>query len=371
MAIDAPEITEEMMADLKKRIGIVWKPSRPYFNTMASRDTIAHYCDGIGDHNPLYTDPEYAKKTKFERLVAPPTWLYSVYWAAQGRGMPGVHAWHSGDDWEFYQPIMEGDTFSYTNEMVDVLEKQSRMAGKTLIQFHDIRYYNQRGELAAKALDWCVRAARKQSGDTGKYMDIKQAEYTEEELDKIWAAYDTEEIRGSNPRYWEDVNVGDELAPVVKGPLALRDIYAWLIGSGSPFIKAHGVAMAFLQRHKGADMVDAKTGLADVPELVHMEQSRAQTIGIPGAYDYGCQRISWLDNLITNWMGDAGFLKRLKGTLKRFNIVGDTTWFKGKIIKKYIENGEHLVDIECWGENQRGEISIPGEATVRLPSKGK
>jgi hypothetical protein len=127
--------------------------------------------------------------------------------------------------------------------------------------------------------------------------------------------------------------------------------------------------MGFFQRHQGADMVDARTGLADVPELVHMEDSRAQTIGIPGAYDYGCQRISWLDNVVTNWMGDDGFIKNLNGTLKRFNIVVDTHWMKGKVTKKYIIDGEHLVDIECWGENQRGEITLPGSATVRLPSK--
>jgi acyl dehydratase len=369
MAIDAPEITTEMVEELKKRMNIIWKPRRPYFNTSATRDTIAHYCDGIGDMNPLSTDPEYARKTKFGRLVAPPTFLYSVYWAAQGRGMPGVHAWHSGDQWEFYQPILEGDTFTYTNELVDVQVKESQMAGKTVIQYHDIKYYNQRGELVAKAHDWCVRAARKAAEDKGKYADIKAAEYTKDDLEKIYKDYDTEIVRGANPRYWEDVNVGDLLQPVIKGPLSRRDIYAWLIGAGSPFIKAHGLAMGFLQRHQGADMIDSRTGLADVPELVHMEDSRAQTIGIPGAYDYGCQRISWLDNLITNWMGDDGFMKNLNGTLKRFNIVGDTHWMKGQINKKFIKDGEHLVDIECWGENQRGEITLPGSAIVRLPSK--
>jgi len=367
MAIDAPEITNEMVEELKKRIGIVWKPRRPYFNIGATRDTIAHYCDGIGDMNPLYVDPEYAKGTAYGRLAAPPTWLYSVYWAAQGRGMPGVHAWHSGDKWEFYQPILEGDTFTYTNELVDVQVKESQMAGKTVIQYHDIRYYNQRGELVGKALDWCVRAARRASGEKGKYADIKAAEYTKEELQKIYEDYDAEEIRGADPRYWEDVHVGDELKPVVKGPMSRRDIYAWLIGAGSPFIRAHGLALSFLRRHEGADMMDSKTGLADVPELVHMEDSRAQTIGIPGAYDYGCQRISWLGNVITNWMGDDGFMKRLDATLKRFNIVGDTHWMKGKVVKKYVENEEHLVDIECWGENQRGETTLPGSATVRLP----
>jgi hypothetical protein len=42
---------------------------------------------------------------------------------------------------------------------------------------------------------------------------------------------------------------------------------------------------------------------------------------------------------------------------------------KGKNGKKYIENDEHLVDIDRWGENQRGEITMPGISTVRLPLK--
>jgi acyl dehydratase len=363
------EITDEAIAELQKRMGTVWKPGRPYFNTAATADAIRHFCDGIGDSNPLHTDPEYAGKTHYGRLVAPPCFLYSVYWAAQGRGMPGIHAWHSGDDWEFYQPLLENDAYTYTNELVDVQVKESKMAGKTVIQYHDILYYNQKGELVAKAHDWCVRAARRASEKKGKYSDIKQATYSPEEIQKIYGDYEKEEIRGDRPRYWDDVKVGEELVPVVKGPLSRRDIYAWLIGAGSPFMKAHGSALSFLKRHPGGDMVDSKTGIADVPELVHMEDSRAQTIGIPGAYDYGCQRISWCGHLITNWMGDKGFLKRLRAELRRFNVIGDTTWLKGKVTKTYIEGDQHLVDIECWAENQRGEVTMPAMATVALPSK--
>ena len=116
-------------------------------------------------------------------------------------------------------------------------------------------------------------------------------------------------------------------------------------------------------------MADSQTGIADVPELVHMEDTKAQEIGLPGAYDYGCQRISWLGNLITNWMGDDGFLKKLNGRLQRFNIIGDTTWCKGTVVKKYIEDDQHLVDIDCWAENQRGEKTMLGSATVLLPVK--
>jgi len=283
--------------------------------------------------------------------------------------MPGIHAWHSGDDWEFYKPILEGDEITYTNTLVDLKEKESQMAGKTVIQFHDIVYTNQRGEVVAKSLDWCVRAGRRSSGEKGKYRDIQKAAYTPEEMKKIYTAYDAEEIRGATPRYWEDVKVGDELTPIIKGPLSLRDMISWLMGAGSPFMRAHALAYSFLKRHPGVDMMDSKTGQLDVPELVHMEETRAQEIGIPGAYDYGCQRISWLGNLITNWMGDEGFLKRLRAELRRFNVIGDTQWLKGKVTQKYTKDGEHLVDIECWAENQRGEVTMPGAATVRLPSR--
>jgi acyl dehydratase len=363
------EITEEKLGELRKRLGVLWRPRQPYYNTTATKDSVRHFCHGIGDTNPLFTDAEYAKKTKFGRLVAPPCFLYSVYWPAQGRGMPGIHAWHSGDDWEFFRPILEGDEFTYTNTLVDIKEKGSEMAGKTVIQYHEITYTNQRGELVAKALDWCVRAGRRSAGEKGKYKEIERASYSADELKKIYGDYEREEVRGGHPRYWEEVEIGDELTPVVKGPLSLRDVIAWLMGAGSPFMRAHALAYSFLKRHPGTDMIDSTTQQMDVPELVHMEESRAQEIGIPGAYDYGCQRISWLGNLLTNWMGDDGFLKRLRAELRRFNVVGDTTWLKGKVAQKYIKDGERLIDIECWAENQRGEITMPGLATVRLPSK--
>jgi hypothetical protein len=46
-----------------------------------------------------------------------------------------------------------------------------------------------------------------------------------------------------------------------------------------------------------------------------------------------------------------------------------TTWCKGKVTAKREENGEKLVDLEIWAENQRGEQTTKGTATIRLPSK--
>jgi hypothetical protein len=69
-------------------------------------------------------------------------------------------------------------------------------------------------------------------------------------------------------------------------------------------------------------------------------------------------------------MGDDGFLRNMYVELRRFNVVGDTTWCKGRVTGKRDENGEKLVDLEIWGENQRQEITTKGTAVVRLPFKG-
>lgn len=287
--------------------------------------------------------------------------------------MPGMHGWHSGNEWTWYKPILEGDEFTVTVTMTNLMEKpNSRMAGRTFIGFDETIYKNQRGEIVAKAAGWSTIAERAAAGEKGKYRDIEKATYTPEQMKKINDDYDKEVIRGAKPRFWEDVLVDEPMGFVIKGPLSLRDMNAWLMGGGSPYMKAHGIFMDFQKRHPAVGMYDSTTGQVDVPELVHMEESRAQEIGVAGAYDYGCQRMSWMGHILTNWAGDDGFIKKMYGELRRFNVVGDTTWIKGQVVKKYLdENGEPCVDVDCWGENQRGEITMPGHATIILPSREK
>ena len=362
-------ITEEMLADIRARIGVDWRPREPYFNVEATVDTIRHFVHGIGDDNPLWCDPEYAKATPYGVVLAPPSFLYSVYWCSGRLGMPGIHAWHSGNEWEFFRPIKAGEEIHYRVQVKDLVEKQSKMARRTFIEYCETFYETAAGEPLARCLGWSVRAERRASGEQGKYRHIEPARYTREELQAIYDDYDREEVRGATPRYWEDVTVGEELIPVVKGPLSMRDMFAWIIGAGSPFMKAHRIAVQYQKRHPAAVMVDRTTGQIDVPELVHMEASRAQEIGIPDRYDYGAQRMSWLFHVLTNWMGDAGFITKLYGELRRFNVVGDTTWMKATVTRTYKEDNKHLVDLDVWGENQRGEMSTPGRATVQLPSR--
>jgi len=67
-----PKITEEGLDALRQRIGVkIGQTAEPWCHE-ATRDNIRHYAHGIGDDNPLWCVPEYAKKTTFGDVVALP-----------------------------------------------------------------------------------------------------------------------------------------------------------------------------------------------------------------------------------------------------------------------------------------------------------
>jgi hypothetical protein len=80
-------------------------------------------------------------------------------------------------------------------------------------------------------------------------------------------------------------------------------------------------------------------------------------------------REAWLTHALTDWMGDDGWLYRMRCEHRKFNYIGDTTWVTGEIVAKRQEDGRCLVDLELRCTNQRGEVTTPGTATVILPSR--
>jgi acyl dehydratase len=105
------------------------------------------------------------------------------------------------------------------------------------------------------------------------------------------------------------------------------------------------------------------------PAAGHFDAEIAREIGMPAAYDQGWQRMNWAGHLLTNWCGDAGFVRKLDGKVPMPNFVGDLTKLTGKVVAKRKEEGEALVVVEWWGTNQRGGQNCHGSATIRLPSR--
>ena len=226
-------INEEGLSRLRARIGRV-EPIEEPFIRYVNADSIWHVARAIGDMNPLFIDRAHAEMSRYGRLTAPPALLYGVTWGSwdmrRGEGLPGVHGLHARDRWIYYRPVVDGDVVRATKELVAVDDRTGRYAGRSLMQTREFKYYNQREELVARCLMSAVRAERSAGKKKGKYADIKPAVYTDEEIDKIDEDIANENVRGATPRFWEDVRIGKSVTPLVRGPLTVGDMIAWMMG---------------------------------------------------------------------------------------------------------------------------------------------
>ena len=79
---------------------------------------------------------------------------------------------------------------------------------------------------------------------------------------------------------------------------------------------------------------------------------------------------AFLAQLLTNWIGPKGTLKKLGCQYRGMDQPGSPLTCKGRMTKKYVLDGDHLVDCEIWVEDNQGQKNTLGWATVALPARG-
>jgi acyl dehydratase len=101
------ELTDELVEEARRLEGLRLRIEQ--WNHEATLDTIRHWCWGVGDTNPLFLDESYAGAGPYGGIVAPPSWLGTVYNGAIGLGLPGIQPFGAGSAWEYLEPIQRGD----------------------------------------------------------------------------------------------------------------------------------------------------------------------------------------------------------------------------------------------------------------------
>ncbi len=136
--------------------------------------------------------------------------------------------------------------------------------------------------------------------------------------------------------YFEDVNEGDQLPSLVKGPIERIQLvkYAGASGDFNP---------------------------------IHVDEEYARSAGMKSVFAHGMLSMGFMGQLITDWLGEEGELLRFKVRFKAIVWPGDVITNTGTIVKKYEDNGKGLVDIELSGKNQDGQVTVTGSATASLP----
>lgn len=343
---------------------------------------ISHFAFSYGDDNPLWHDPAHGELTRWGATIAPPTFM-SITGVCdipkpsrESRTEPapfkGCGEYAVGLSWEWYRPVYAGDDILYEPSVCGVeVKDKSRFAGdRTVVRTSREHYVDRSGLSIANNENTFVIAERGASEDKSSHNGATAHVYTDEEIAEIDELYAAEAPRGPEIRYFEDVEVGDRLQPLAKGPLTVTDIIAEHLGRGMGHY-GHGPLKywwAGRQRMAGFYTKNSR-GIPDVVQRLHWEDERAQEIGMPLAFDYGDMRVNWLTHLVTNWMGDDAWLWKLSCEIRRFNFLGDWHKMEGEVAAKRVEGGRPLVELEIKGTSQRGWITCPGRATVVLPSR--
>ena len=149
MAIDSQYIKE-----LESQVGIEWPP-QVY---EVERGMIRRFSQAVGDPNPLWQDEDYAKKTGYSGVIAPPTFILTLGFdqlqqvLAAGSSLTVLHG---STELECFQTVRPGDVITLTTKITNVRERQSKM-GRTVFITFDMTYKNQRQEAVAQCRQMAI-----------------------------------------------------------------------------------------------------------------------------------------------------------------------------------------------------------------------
>ena len=101
---------------------------------------------------------------------------------------------------------------------------------------------------------------------------------------------------------------------------------------------------------------------------MHTNEVAAQAAGLPTVFGHGMFTMGLLGKALTDYVG-VGNLKNYKVRFTKQTWPDETLSTKVTVRKKYEENGEHRIDLDCEVVNQEGEAKISGVAVVALPSR--
>jgi acyl dehydratase len=379
--IDA-RISDADIERAQRQIGVPWFNRSPFWAPVPDRSSMSHFAFGYGDDNPLWHEPDYGRTTRWRDQVAPPLYLiatgvdetppYDAQRRELFRGLfRGVGKYYAGVEWRWFRPVYADQPVYHQKCTVDVQVRPSSFSGgRSVVETYQHLYVDRLGEPIGVRHESYVSAERRGSRETGKHRDRPRQRYTPEDIAKIDALYAAEQRRGAQPRWFEDVEVGEALAPIAKGPLTTLDIISMHMGWGWGGYGIGPLRYGWRQRTRMPAFYSVdEYGVPDANQRLHWDARRAEDLGLPAPYDYGHMRSCWLTHLVTHWMGDDAWLAALSCQTRGFNFLGDTHVGTGEVVAKRREGPAALVDLELRLTNQRGEVTVPGRATVILPSR--
>lgn len=138
-------------------------------------------------------------------------------------------------------------------------------------------------------------------------------------------------------RYYEDVNVDDELPPIEKLPT--EDLAVDFFGRDNPTNPA---------------FADAEAG---------------RRMGVGGALVPGMLKIAWMTQFVSDWAGPEAHVRNLRVAYRRPDVAHKPLTLAGRVVDKRQEDGKNVVELEVVTLAE-GEPSVRGNIQVEMPARG-
>jgi hypothetical protein len=343
--------------------------------------------------NLLHFDPKYAAESRYGKLVAPQSFPIVV---DDGHGsapacvgkIEGSHLLFAGDEWWFYPVnVFGGDVISNERIPFDYTIKETGF-GPTCFQRGDNFYRNQNGELIAKQRSTALRYSAQAGSEAVNPADFDETEWTDAELEQLearkFAWIQMLHDLGHKERWWDDVNVGEQLPERVFGPHTIASFTtewrAYLFTTwGTLDRRDFNLAdLGFTEEMAGHENDPVMERIN--PELTdgayygasrgHLFPKYARKIGMPRGYGYGASMGAWVTDFLAGWAGEHGMVVHSTAAYRGPALTGDITIQTAEVVDKMIdEEGRHIVQVKHLMKCQKGTTMCTGVAEIQLPKK--
>lgn len=369
--------------------------------------------------NPLWTDREYARSLGYADTPAfPLSYTISGNW---GQALPdglrdtlavnGLNRVHY-----FYKPVYPGDKLYGLDSRCDLVELTPEEGNeyRTFQMSCEGAVYNQNGELVGASKGFVKESLKRykklpegydarsfeDSWDSADWWARPARVYSDGDWAFLREQWAKESRRGAEPLYWEDVKVGEYIAPKYVGPITVDEL-------DNRYLAINDKEYHMTIREKLADPEIAAKLYRDPADGIYYDGPEHEMLSnVQPGFNFVDRQIlensvcpHFVVSMIYNWMGDRGwiykfawdimgifpgyegllpdhpnepkYLQRVPGyenfRPSTHGLISDVCVCKGYIHNKYIKNGERFVDLTWWCETLDGDIFQEGMASVKLP----
>ena len=359
---------------------------------------IRRWVMGMDYPNPIHWDAEFAKNSRFGRIIAPQTMAAAMDFghgsqpACVGR-IPGSHHLFGGEEWWYYGPRVEvGDRLFQERRFHDYRVTETKFAGPTVLTRGDTIHRNQHGAPVAKARQTLIRylaaeaEKRKmfQSGDQAKAPVWTNAALTK--VEQIRFDWLMSNRMGVSPNY-DEIEVGDRLPRRALGPHTIASFateyraFMWNMWGAFKWVGVPGVKDPWINQDPGwiegfgfdeeGAMIDPRKrdSLYVGPSRGHIDGEKGAEIGVHRAYGYGATMSAWSTDYVAYWAGYDGMVRHINMQFRNPAFEGDVTFLDGEITGKTTEStwGVPLVSVNVRMTNQDDAVLATGTAEVEVP----